>query len=203
MSTEARTRAHLSLTSACPEVALVRDATVDFVELERRIHVGEADAIIARLGVRTGAAGGARGPRPQAAAARSPGRDLRGRGEAAEFRREAQSRMRFAELYPGTDEVRTAVRTFGSWTAIRESLSLTEAEIEELNARSAWRDLPAFHPVGDRNTLVLSCDTKEERDQLIDQLGVFVAKRTRKTVSAWWRPQEDLSSLRFDFEGTS
>ena len=37
--------------------------------------------------------------------------------------REVQFRMRFAEAYPDTEEVRTAVRTFGSWTAIRDSLT--------------------------------------------------------------------------------
>lgn len=36
--------------------------------------------------------------------------------------RELQYRMRLAERYPTEDKVRTAVRTYGSWTALRETL---------------------------------------------------------------------------------
>jgi hypothetical protein len=72
----------------------------------------------------------------------------------------------------------------------------------ELNAPVEWAGLPAFHPAPERNIqLMLSFETQEERDELIKQIGVVIAKKTGKTWSAWWPPREreDLAALRFDF----
>jgi len=72
---------------------------------------------------------------------------------------------------------------------------------ETLNAPIEWRGLPEFRPVTRDVRLVLSFDTLEQRDELIDQLGLVISKKTGPTWSAWWPPRdrEDLAALRFDF----
>lgn len=72
---------------------------------------------------------------------------------------------------------------------------------EELNAPIEWRGLPEFRPVTRDVRLVLSFDAESDRDQLVDQLGLVISKKTGPTWSAWWPPRdrEDLASLRFDF----
>jgi ParB-like chromosome segregation protein Spo0J len=75
-----------------------------------------------------------------------------------------------------------------------------ESEIRDHDAAAEWVGLPEFEPIGARISLVLAFDSEEEREALVDQLGLFLAKKTRGTWSAHWppRPQEDLSSLRFE-----
>ncbi len=72
---------------------------------------------------------------------------------------------------------------------------------EELNADLDWKGMPRFEPAAERFSLVLSFDAAERRDELVEQLGLIIAKKTRGTWSAWWPPREkeDLSALRFDF----
>jgi hypothetical protein len=73
-----------------------------------------------------------------------------------------------------------------------------------LNADVEWVGLPKFVPLeGKRLSIVIAFDSEEDRDRLVDQLGLFIAKKTGVTWSAWWPPreQEDLASLRFDFGG--
>jgi hypothetical protein len=69
------------------------------------------------------------------------------------------------------------------------------------NSPIEWRGLPRFVPKEKPLSLVLSFDSEEDREQLVEQLGLIIAKRTRGTLSAWWPPREreDLSALRFDF----
>lgn len=81
-----------------------------------------------------------------------------------------------------------------------------------------WKGLPKFVPREKKIALVISCDTTQDRDELLKQLAkiadrheewrkglknheVPVHKKTRDTFSLWWPPreQEDLSALRFDF----
>lgn len=79
-------------------------------------------------------------------------------------------------------------------------VSRPASEIEDYDAAAQWTGMPSFEPQGNRIQLVLAFDSEEERETLIDQLDLFIAKKTRQTWSAWWPPreQEDLSSLRFD-----
>jgi hypothetical protein len=83
----------------------------------------------------------------------------------------------------------------------RDAMAETR-EDGDLNAPVEWAGLPAFHPIPERKTqLILSFDTDEQRDELITQLGIVIAKKTGKSWSAWWPPREreDLAALRFDF----
>lgn len=75
-----------------------------------------------------------------------------------------------------------------------------ESEVADFNAAAEWVGMPDFQPQADRIQLVLAFDTEAQRDELIEQLGLIIAKKTRKTWSAWWPPREleDLSSLRFE-----
>jgi hypothetical protein len=74
---------------------------------------------------------------------------------------------------------------------------------EDLNAPSEWAGLPAFHPVPERSErLILSFDSAADRDRLVAELGLIIAKKTGPSWSAWWPPREreDLAALRFDFD---
>ena len=77
----------------------------------------------------------------------------------------------------------------------------TEPRTDDLNAPVEWRGLPAFVPVTRDVRLVLTFDDEAGREELIEQLGLVIAKKTGKTWSAWWPPRDrdDLSALRFDF----
>ena len=74
------------------------------------------------------------------------------------------------------------------------------SEVASFDAAAEWVGMPDYESEPDRWKLILSCETEEERDALQEQLAVVVAKRTGKTVSAWYppRPKEDLASLRFE-----
>ena len=73
-----------------------------------------------------------------------------------------------------------------------------------LNAEVEWVGLPAFKPKPEAWQLVMSCNTKEERDDLVERLGLKYVTRGKTAWSAWWpdRDREDLASLRFDFGDT-
>lgn len=86
--------------------------------------------------------------------------------------------------------------------ALGEDLPEEPDPAELVEPEIAWTGLPAFHPAAPREVrLVLTFDTEEERDQLVEQIEVVIAKKTGPTWSAWWPPRdrEDLSALRFDF----
>lgn len=71
-----------------------------------------------------------------------------------------------------------------------------------LNADVEWVGLPRFEAApSKRPSIVLAFDSEEDRDRLVEQLGLVIAKKTKGTWSAWWPPREkeDLASLRFDF----
>lgn len=69
------------------------------------------------------------------------------------------------------------------------------------NSPVEWRGLPKFEAKDKAVRLVISFDTEKQRDELVAQLGLILAKKTKGTWSAWWPPRakEDLSALRFDF----
>lgn len=71
------------------------------------------------------------------------------------------------------------------------------------NSPVEWRGLPRFVAKDKAPRLVISFDTEEQRDELIAQLSLVLAKKTKSTYSAWWPPREreDLAALRFDFGG--
>lgn len=64
----------------------------------------------------------------------------------------------------------------------------------------AWSGLPRFEATGDRISLPIEFDSEADRDSLVAELGLRIAKKTRGTLSCWWPPRdrEDLSSLRFE-----
>jgi hypothetical protein len=49
--------------------------------------------------------------------------------------------MRFAEEYPAEEEARTAVRTFGTWTAIRDSLVAHDRRAPQTELQAMCRKL--------------------------------------------------------------
>jgi len=73
-----------------------------------------------------------------------------------------------------------------------------EGEIADEDAAEAWAGMPGFEPRAPQISLVLAFEAEAERDKLISDLGIVVAKKTRQTWSAWWPPREreDLASLR-------
>jgi hypothetical protein len=75
-----------------------------------------------------------------------------------------------------------------------------ETEVADFDAAAEWVGLPEFRPEGPRIQLVLSFDSEEARDGLINELGVTIAKHNRHSLSAWYppRPTEDISSVRFE-----
>lgn len=82
-------------------------------------------------------------------------------------------------------------------------VTTTEDETPTVDAAAEWVGMPEFTPMQQRITLVLAFDSEEKRGELIDQLGLIIAKKTKQTWSAWWPPREleDLSSLRFERDG--
>lgn len=78
-----------------------------------------------------------------------------------------------------------------------------EGEIQGHDAAAQWAGLPALEIDATRYQLVLAFESEEDREKLIAQLELVIAKKTRQTWSAWWppRPREDLSSLRFVANG--
>lgn len=71
---------------------------------------------------------------------------------------------------------------------------------ELLEPTLAWRGMPAFKPPPPREVrLVFTFETEADRDRLVKETGVVIAKKTKGTWSAWWPPREreDLSSLLF------
>jgi len=101
-------------------LGLVKDAFAEFTCLERQIAAAEEDAILCRwffgrrLLEERKANGGKQLPK---------GRLAEVCGAVGSSRSEIQQRMRFAARFPTPDEVDTAVRTYGSWTAIRGAMS--------------------------------------------------------------------------------
>lgn len=77
----------------------------------------------------------------------------------------------------------------------------SEKEIADFDAAAEWIGMPEFAPSAKRVSLVLAFESDEDRDRLVEQLGLIIAKKTRGTWSAWWPPREleELSHLRFDF----
>jgi hypothetical protein len=82
---------------------------------------------------------------------------------------------------------------------------VSEVGVAAINDASAdteteWVGLPEFVPVDASLKLVVSCETEETRDALLDLLGIAtIHKGTRGTLSVWWpdRAKYDLASLRF------
>lgn len=75
-----------------------------------------------------------------------------------------------------------------------------ESEIASMNEAAHWVGMPDFEAAGSDLLLVLHFESEEEREKLIEEMGVTISKKTRQTWSGNWPPREksDLSSLRFD-----
>jgi hypothetical protein len=84
----------------------------------------------------------------------------------------------------------------------------SEADVDRINEATAdpeaqWVGLPEFIPVDEAHKLVISCSTEEDREALLDALGIAtIHKGTRGTLSVWWpdRKKKDLSSIRFEIK---
>lgn len=74
-------------------------------------------------------------------------------------------------------------------------------EIPDLNAAREWADagLPEYQTETERIRLILVFDSEKEKRELIEQLGVTLAKTIGKTSTAWWppRPRDDLAGEKF------
>jgi len=85
---------------------------------------------------------------------------------------------------------------------------VSEVGVDAVNEASAdqeteWVGLPEFVPVDASLRLVVSCESEETRDALLDVLGIAtIHKGTRGTLSVWWPDREkyDLASLRFEVD---
>jgi hypothetical protein len=77
-----------------------------------------------------------------------------------------------------------------------------DAALREIAAPDVtWRGLPAFRPVAAPPKLAVEFATEQDRDRLVEQLGVTVDKKFKdKAWSAWWPPRgrSDPASLRFE-----
>jgi hypothetical protein len=104
-------------------LAAVPDPNAKYRALERRIDADDEDAILARgeFGLELLAEREAHGGK-QLPHGRLDESCLAVGKTRSEFARESRWRMLFAQSYPTEAEMRTAVRTFKSWTAIRDSL---------------------------------------------------------------------------------
>ena len=64
-------------------------------------------------------------------------------------------------------------------------------EIEDLDAAAEWVGMPDFEPADPKVQLVISCDTEQDRDDLIRKLEVHISTKTRQTWSCVWPPSEN------------
>lgn len=77
-----------------------------------------------------------------------------------------------------------------------------EGEVKDVNAAAEWVGMPGFDPVELKPKLVLTFETQEAREQMIEQLGLVIAKRERRVVSSWYPPKEreDIEAVRWEPE---
>jgi hypothetical protein len=75
-------------------------------------------------------------------------------------------------------------------------------EIADFDAASQWVGLPEFEGFSQESVigLALQCATAEDRDRLVEQLGLQSVRHGRRIWSAHWppKPMEDPSSIMFD-----
>lgn len=108
-----------------------------------------------------------------------------------------------AELLKGLNAEADGLLGTGFDEAMVANLAMVTRSAEELadfDAAAEWVGMPEFVPGEKRLQLVLAFDSEEERDALVERLGVTIAKKTRGTWSAWFPPREraDLDSLLYE-----
>lgn len=74
------------------------------------------------------------------------------------------------------------------------------SEIADFDAAAEWAGMPDYEPAERRLQLILICMTEQDRDELIEKLGVTVSSKLRQVWSAWYPPmlKDDSSSIFFD-----
>ena len=74
------------------------------------------------------------------------------------------------------------------------------SEIADLDEAAEWVGMPEFETEAKRISLVVCFDSEEERDALVEELGVIIKKKHGLTWSTWYPPREreDLGSVRFE-----
>jgi hypothetical protein len=73
-------------------------------------------------------------------------------------------------------------------------------EVADLDEAAQWVGLPGFEPGKPSILLMVHFDTPDDRQKLLDQIGIgTISHKIRETWSVWWPPRErqDLSSVRF------
>lgn len=99
------------------------------------------------------------------------------------------------------DDQLALVEGYGGQLNVVDELESVFSEDRARELTAEWIGLPAFGPVDVAPRLVVSFDTVEDRQRLLDLAGITtIHKGTRGTLSVWWPPREreDLSSLRFE-----
>lgn len=74
-------------------------------------------------------------------------------------------------------------------------------EIAGIDEAAEWVGMPDFEPYSDsRLVLIIRCADEPARDEIIEKMGLQIAKQTRGTWSCWYPPSErdDASALLFD-----
>lgn len=76
------------------------------------------------------------------------------------------------------------------------------SEVKDADAAAEWVGMPDYETEPERIRLIVCFDSEAEKAELVEQLGVTIAKTTGKTSTAWYPPREraDLASLRFETE---
>ena len=73
----------------------------------------------------------------------------------------------------------------------------TSSEIEDFDAAAEWVGMPEYEPKAKVYKLIISCDTQEHLDEVVEKNGLVVWGMT-----AWWPPKDriDRASLKFDHD---
>jgi hypothetical protein len=71
------------------------------------------------------------------------------------------------------------------------------SEIVDFDAAAEWIGMPDYEPADRRPKVILIYDSEEDRDDLIEKLGLVVSSKLRTTWSAPWPPRisDDVASL--------
>lgn len=74
------------------------------------------------------------------------------------------------------------------------------SEIRGKDEAAEWVGMPDFEPEPARIQVVLNCDSEEEREKLIEDLGLVIIKKTGQTWSSRWPPRkrDDLNALIYE-----
>ncbi len=74
------------------------------------------------------------------------------------------------------------------------------AELATFDEAAEWVGMPEYEPNTKQPQLVLWFDDEDGRAAVVEQLGVYVNNKQRRSWSAWWPPREkdDVGSVKFE-----